>query len=102
MDEDEAKRLVLDEFRIWCTAREIKLPALRSLAIEFYFDQLEADRRDLLDFPSEAGIFGEGRARRAARVRELRKWGRRATPQLASSCFAMLSLNTRCMRSYGQ
>jgi hypothetical protein len=55
MDEDEAKRLVLDEFRIWCTAREIKLPALRSLAIEFYFDQLEADRRDLLDFPSEAG-----------------------------------------------
>jgi hypothetical protein len=55
MHEDEAKRLVLDEFRIWCTAREIKLPASRSLAIKFYFDHLEADRSDLLDFPSEAG-----------------------------------------------
>jgi hypothetical protein len=55
MNQDEARPLVLDEFRIWCTAREIKVPALRSQAIEFYFDHLEADRGDLLDFPSYEG-----------------------------------------------
>ena len=70
MDEDEAKRLVLDEFRIWCTAREIKLPALRSLAIEFYFDQLEADRhrKPILPKLKDRGILAERQARYRAAV----------------------------------
>ena len=54
MNEDDAKSIMLAEFRIWCAGREIKLPALRSQAIEFYFNHLSANRRDLLDFQSGA------------------------------------------------